>query len=141
MGIDAIVGLLVGKVYDFLKVRAKNESREYWLLLSIPLIAAFVPLFAFSPSMTLIFLGTMLLGFVMGTQETVMKAVVADMTPMNRRSSGYGIFNLSFGLAFFVGSALAAYLYDYSISFLIIILAVIEILAIPVFYLMRKTNK
>jgi len=63
------------------------------------------------------------------------------MTPMNRRSSGYGIFNLSFGLAFFVGSTVAGYLYDYSISALIITLAFIEFMAIPVFYLMRKTNE
>jgi predicted MFS family arabinose efflux permease len=138
MGIDAIAGLLAGKMYDRLK--NKNERREYYLLLSIPLVAAFVPFFVFSSSLALILLGTMLFGFGMGVQETVMKAAVADMTPMDRRSSGYGVFNLSFGLAFFIGSAVAGYLYDYSIPVLVIALVATEISAIPVFYLMKKTN-
>lgn len=141
MGVDAIVGLMAGKMYDRLKTKTKHERREYHLLLSIPLVAALVPFFVFSSSVALIILGTMLLGFGMGIQETIMKAAVADMTPMNRRASGYGIFNLSFGLAFFVGSTIAGYLYDYSISALIIALVVIEVLAIPVYYLMKKTNE
>lgn len=139
MGIDAIVGLLVGKIYDQLK--AKNEQQEYYLLLIIPLVATFIPFFIFSNSLILILLGTVFLGFGIGIQETIMKAVVADLTPISRRSSGYGLFNFSFGLAFFIGNATAGYLYDYSISLLIIVLAIVEILAIPIFYLMRKANK
>lgn len=136
MGIDAIIGIWAGKMYDQLK--AKNEQQEYHLLLSIPLVAAFIPFFIFSSSLALITLGIMLLGFGLGMQETIMKAAVADMTPMAKRSSGYGVFNLSFGLAFLVGNAIAGYLYDYSIPLLILILATIEISAIPVYYLMKK---
>jgi len=141
MGIDAVVGLAAGKMYDRLKIKSKNSRSEYFILLFIPFVAAFIPFLVFSHTLTLILFGTMLLGFGVGIQETIMKAAVADMTPMNRRSSGYGIFNLSFGLAFFVGSTVAGYLYDYSISALIITLAFIEFMAIPVFYLMRKTNE
>lgn len=138
MGIDAIVGLAAGKMYDRLKAKNKSKRREYYLLLSIPLVAIFVPFFVFSNSLALILLGTMLLGFGMGAQETIMKAAVADMTPINKRSSGYGVFNLSFGLAFFISSVLAGYLYDYSITILIIFLTTIELIAIPVFYKMKK---
>ena len=138
MGIDAIVGFLTGKLYDRLKTKSKNERREYYLLLLIPLLAAFIPFFVFSHSLSLIIFGTMLLGFVMGTQETIMKAVVADITSVNRRSSGYGLFNFSFGLAFFIGNIIAGYLYDYSVSILIIVLAGIESLAIPVLFLMKN---
>jgi len=38
-----------------------------------------------------------------------MKAAVADMTPLAKRSTAYGIFNFSLGLAFFIGGTLAGF--------------------------------
>ncbi|MCX7913108.1 MAG: MFS transporter [Thermodesulfovibrionales bacterium] len=139
MGIDAIAGIWSGKVYDRLK-KSTKVRQEYYLLLVIPTVATFIPFLVFSNSLTLVILGTILFGIGMGVQETVMKAVVADMTPMSRRSSGYGLFNLSFGLAFFIGNAIAGYLYDYSVAVLMIILALIEISSIPVFFIMKKAE-
>lgn len=138
MGIDAIIGLLIGRIYDSLK--NKKKGKEYNILLFVPLSAVIVPFFIFSSWRFLIVMGAILLGFGLGIQETIMKAVVADITPITKRSSGYGAFNFSFGIAFFLGSTIAGYLYDYSISVLIITLVVIELLAIPVFCLVRKTN-
>lgn len=134
MVIDAVIALVAGKIYDRLKIK----STEYFVLLFIPFVAIFIPFFVFSNTLSLILLGIIFLGFGMGMQETIMKAVIADMTPMTKRSSGYGVFNFSFGLAFFAGNTLAGYLYDYSISLLMITLAIIEFMAIPVFYLMRR---
>ncbi|MFN3301717.1 MAG: MFS transporter [Patescibacteria group bacterium] len=139
MTIDALSGLIIGKIYD--RMKNKNRQREYNLLLFIPLTAIFIPFFIFSNSLVLILLGVLLLGFGIGIQETIMKAVVADITPIKKRSTAYGLFNFSFGLAFLVGSSMAGHLYDYSISFLIIVLATIEILAVSVFYLMKKLGK
>lgn len=138
MGIDAVFGLLLGKFYDQLKNKTADENYKFHLLLLIPLISAFTPFFIFSNSLIFIFLGAIFLGFVMGAQETILKAIIADITPMNKRSSGFGIFNLSFGLATFFGSSFIGYLYDYSILSLIISLAIIEISAIPIFYLMKN---
>jgi MFS family permease len=140
MAVDAIVGLFAGKLYDRLKTKSKDNHSEYSILLLVPLTAALIPFFVFSNTLTLILLGTMLLGFGLGVQETIMKAMVADITPMNRRSRGYGVFNLSFGLAFFLGSTIAGFLYDYSLTILVMVLVVIELMATPVFYLI-KSNK
>ncbi len=96
-------------------------------------------IFVFSTTLALVIFGVVLFGVIVGVQETIMKAVVADITPIDKRSSGYGIFNLSFGLAVFIGSTLAGFLYDHSITTLIITLAAVEIAAIPIFYLMRTT--
>ena len=134
MGIDAISALLVGRLYD----RIKNQTRqEFNLLFLIPLISVFIPFLIFSNLLALVLLGAILLGFVLGMQETIMKAVIADITPIAKRSSSYGVFNLSLGLAFFIGNTLTGYLYDYSILILMIVLATVEILAIPVLFLMR----
>lgn len=140
MGIDAIIGLLFGKLYDKLKIKFQNKNQESYLLLLIPISTAFVPFLIFTKSLILILFGAILLGVVMAGQETIMKAVVADITPINKRSSGFGIFNLAFGLAFLLGSTLIGYLYDYSINVLIIVLAIIEILAIAVLFLMRTVK-
>ena len=74
----------------------------------------------------------------MGCHETVMKSAIADLTPLKKRGTGYGIFNAAYGLAIFIGSALTGLLYDYSISAVIVISIVIEIIALPLFFVMRK---
>ena len=140
MAIDAIVGLISGKMYDRLKTKAKDNHAGLFVLLAIPVLSALVPFFVFSKTVALIILGVILIGFVLGMQETILKAAVADMTPIRTRSTSYGLFHISFGLAFFMGSSLAGFLYDYSIVILIGTLAVIEVAAIPVFYNMMKTR-
>ncbi|MDY6826985.1 MAG: MFS transporter [Bacillota bacterium] len=136
--VDAIAGLAIGKLYDKLNKRSGNHKRGLVLLLAIPISAALVPIFIFSKTLAFIIVGTVLFGFGMGLQEVIMKAAVADMTPLAKRATAYGIFNLSLGLAFFVGGTLAGFLYDYSIPILIIFLTAVELMAIPVFYMMKK---
>jgi len=139
--VDAIVGLVAGKMYDKLNKRSGNHKSGLVLLLAIPISATIVPIFIFSKTLAFIIVGTALFGFGMGLQEVIMKAAVADMTPLAKRSTAYGIFNLSLGLAFFVGGTLSGFLYDYSITILIIFLTTIELMSIPVFYMMKKMIK
>jgi len=67
-----------------------------------------------------------------------MRAAVADITPMKKRGTGYGIFTTTYGVALFIGSTLVGVLYDYSITFLITIFVAIEIIAILFFFLLWK---
>ncbi len=87
---------------------------------------------------SLVLAGVIIWGLVMGCHETVMKSAIADLTPLAKRGTGYGIFNAAYGLAIFIGSAITGLLYEYSISTVIIMSVVIEIAAIPVFFIMRK---
>ena len=82
--------------------------------------------------------GVIIWGIVMGCHETVMKSAIADLTPLKKRGTGYGVFNAAYGLAIFIGSALTGLLYEYSISAIIITSIFIEIVAISVFFIMRK---
>ncbi len=137
--VDAIFGLVAGKIYDKLNKRSGNQKSGLVLLLAIPVSAALIPIFIFSDKLVYVIIGTVLFGFGMGLQEVIMKAAVADMTPLAKRSTAYGVFNLSLGLAFFVGGTLAGFLYDYSMKILIIFLTAEELMAIPVYYWMKKT--
>lgn len=138
MGVDAIIGLIIGKWYDRLKAKHNNDHAGLLLLIALPLLTAPLPFLSLSSSLPLIIAGVVFWGIVMGTHETIMKAGIADITSIRKRGTGYGIFNMMYGIAIFIGSAAAGFLYDYSINLLIILMIVVELAAIPVFFIMRK---
>ncbi|MCK9399117.1 MAG: MFS transporter [Bacteroidales bacterium] len=138
MAVDAVIGLFIGKMYDRLKIRFDNEHAGLLMLIILPVFTATLPIFTLSFHIGLIITGVVLWGVVMGTHETIMKAGIADITSIRKRGTGYGIFNMLYGIAIFIGSAAAGFLYDYSVTLLVIIMIVVELLALPVFFVMRK---
>ncbi len=138
MAVDAVIGLVIGKWYDKLKTRHNNEHAGLLLLIFIPILTATIPLFSLSPGLTFILIGVTLWGIVMGTHETIMKAAIADITSIRKRGTGYGIFNMLYGIAIFIGSAAAGFLYDYSITLLVVLMIVVEVAAVPLFFLLRR---
>ena len=78
----------------------------------------------------------------MGVHETIMRSAIADITSLNKRGTGYGIFNTTYGLAVFLGSVLLGFLYDRSIAFVITAVIFVECLALAAFfYLKQETSK
>ena len=55
-----------------------------------------------------------LFGFSLGIQETVIKAGIADITPLKKRGTGYGIFNTMNGLGLLASGAAMGLLYNVS---------------------------
>ena len=140
MGIDAGMALVIGKTYDSLKNKWKNDNAGLFLLLVIPLLTMFIPLLAFSMNYEFIIISVVIWGMVMGTHETIMKSAIADITPLKKRGTGYGIFSTFYGLAVFGGSVMVGLLYDFSIPLLIIITIAVEIIALYFFYIMWKNS-
>lgn len=128
MGVDALVALIIGKTYD--KVGLIS-------LITIPLLTLPIPFLAFSHSFNLALISAILWGSVMGIHETIMRAAIADLTPLERRGSAYGIFNTIYGGAWFLGCTVMGLLYDLSISYLIIFVVVMEVTSVPLFFLLR----
>ncbi|MBA2862206.1 MFS transporter [Methanococcus maripaludis] len=138
MMVDAIFGLLVGKMYDSFKSKHDNEKAGLLILGIVPLLTAVLIPLVFSYNFALIFVGMLLWGIVMGSHETVMKASIADITCINKRGTAYGIFSVIYGLTLFIGAIFAGYLYDISIFWMILVLVGIELLGIPVYFMMKK---
>ena len=130
MGVDALAALIVGKTYD--KVGLKS-------LITIPLFTIFIPIFSFSHSYIYGMVGIILWGVVMGIHETIMRAAIADLTPIKRRGIAYGIFNTTYGIAWFLGAPIMGLLYDFGISYLIGFVALLESISIPVFFFVRRS--
>lgn len=79
--------------------------------------------------------GAVLWGIGMGAQESTMKAAVAAMSPPQRRGAAFGLFNMSFGVFWFLGSALMGFLYDVSIPALIVFSVSVQLAALPLLYI------
>jgi len=123
MGIDAVVALIIGKVYDRVGLIS---------LISIPLFTILVPILSFSYDYNFALIGIIIWGAVMGMQETIMRAAIADLTPIARRGLAYGIFNTMYGVSWFMGSALMGILYDFSVKYVIIFAIIMELTSIPI---------
>ncbi|HHX38103.1 MAG TPA: MFS transporter [Clostridiaceae bacterium] len=127
MIIDAVAALLFGLLYDKKGLRA--------LVISTALSSLFaIFIFGFH-SRGPIILGVLLWGIGMGAQESIFKAVVTNLLPKQQRAFGYGLFEFSFGIFWFLGSWLVGALYDISLPALIVISVAAQLLSIPLYFM------
>lgn len=91
-----------------LKLPKSLSLQFYSKILISALFAPLVFLGGFHSAMA----GVVLWGIGMGSQESIMRASISRMIPVERRGAGYGIFNLIYGLFWFLGSAAMGILYD-----------------------------
>jgi len=129
MGVDALVALIIGKTYDKIGLTS---------LIMIPILTLPLPFFAFSHSYYLAVISIVLWGGVMKIHETIMRAAIADLTPIKHRGFTYGIFNTVYGVSWLFGSTLIGLLYDISINYLILFVVGMELISVPVFFLFKK---
>ena len=129
MGVDAVAALLVGKTYDRIGLVS---------LLAVPLLTLPIPFLAFSHSYSLVLISIILWGTVMGIQETIMRAAIADLTSVERRGFAYGVFNTALGAGWFLGGAVMGLLYESSITYLVPFAVAMELISIPLFFLVRR---
>lgn len=138
MAVDGIAALVIGRLYDTFKIRNQNDMGGLAALIIIPVLSIAGVFFAFSGGTFAAVLSMIIWGIVMGAHETVMRSAIADLTPSGKRGTGYGIFNTVYGVAVFIGSAIMGILYERSLPLLISGIAVVEIAAIILFFIMRK---
>ena len=133
MLVDAVAALVFGLMYDKKGVKALVWST---------LISAPFAIFIFSfHSVPLLLLGIALWGVGMGAQESILKAAVTTMVPKDSRATGYGIFECSFGVFWFLGSWLLGVLYDASIPAMVAVSVLAQLVAIPLYIRSSKLQK
>ena len=130
MLVDATAALIFGLMYDKNGVRALAIST----VISAP-FAIFV--FGMNSVPALLF-GIALWGVGMGAQESILKAAVTKMVPKSSRATGYGVFECSFGVFWFLGSWLLGVLYDISIPAMIAVSVAAQLAAIPLYIAANK---
>jgi len=130
MGVDAIAALFFGYLFDRKGISILAIASLFSML--------FAPL-VFLGSFSLALIGMALWGMGMGAQESIMRAVIAEMVPITRRGTGYGIFNTGYGIFWFLGSALMGIFYDFSLVALIAFSVVTQLASVPLLLLVGKS--
>ena len=125
MLVDAVAALFFGYLYDKKGVKA--------LVWSTVLSAPFAPLVFLAKSVPVLLIGVALWGVGMGAQESILKAAVAGMVPKASRATGYGVFECSFGVFWFLGSWALGALYDVSIPAMAAVSVLAQLAAIPLY--------
>ncbi len=142
MAVDAVAALLVGKAYDRMKRKKEMKAGGLAVLAAIPFITLLLPFMTISSSITLIVIGMIIFGIVLGTHETIMRSAIADITPFHKRGTSYGVFNAAYGLALLIGSASMGWLYDLNQSGIIIAFTcAAEVVAILLYFRMVHSLK
>jgi len=124
MGAGAITNLVFGRLFD----------RLGFSIAAIAFVAGgmFAP-FVFLGHFWLVLTGMILWGVGMGAQNSLLKAMLSNVIPAAKRSTGFGLYYTVFGVAWFIGSAVMGFLYDKSLTTLIAFSMICQLVALPIF--------
>jgi len=129
MASGAIAALVFGRLLDRIGYIA--------IIIAFFLSALSAPL-VFLGQFALIFIGMILWGLGIGAQDSLLKAVITDIVPADKKSTAFGVFDTGFGIFWFLGSAFMGFLYDRSIPALILFSFLLQIGALPIFLFAKK---
>ncbi len=110
MAVDAAAALIFGRLYDKIGYKA---------LLGLFVAELFTAPLVFLGGLPAILAGMALWGISTGTQESILKAAIADRSPKEYRGRAFGLFQTIFGAFWFAGSALLGWLYGVSVPLLV----------------------
>ena len=133
MLVDAVAALIFGRLYDRIGTKA--------LVISTLLSCSFAIFVFTADSVPMLLIGIALWGIGMGAQESILKAAVTTMVPKDSRATGYGIFECSFGIFWFLGSWLMGLLYDISIPAMAAVSVLAQLAAIPLYILSSRSAR
>jgi len=131
MGAGALTNLVFGRLFDRVGFPIA--------MLAFSLGALFAP-FVFLGQFWLSLTGMALWGIGMGAQNSLLKALLTGVLSVAKRSTGFGRFYTAYGIAWFLGSAAMGFVYDKSLSTLIIFSVVSQLGALPVFFWGRRES-
>jgi MFS family permease len=132
MAASGLGSLIFGRLFD---------RAGIGILVPLTVISAASAPLVFLGGFWLALAGVALWGLGMGVHESIIPAAVATMVPQQRRPSAYGVFTGVYGISWFIGSVIIGRLYDVSMSALLAFSIAAQLVAIPIFISVKKTNK
>lgn len=129
MGANVIAAPLLGCFYD---------RKGFLILILITIVSSFFAPLVFLGDFKFALVGVILWSIGVGAHESLMRAIVAQMVPKEKRGSAYGVFNMGFGIFWFLGSFFMGLIYDSSIPTLVIFSLLIQLLAVPLLWIVRN---
>lgn len=133
MAVDAFAALFFGWLFDKVGLKAMVFATAL-----SSLFAAFVFL---TDKSAFIIAGIVLWGIGMGAEDSIMKAAVSKIVPKKMRSTGFGIFETGYGIAWFLGSWLLGFLYDFNPVILVVVSVAAQLVSILFYILCVSCDK
>jgi MFS family permease len=127
-----LASLALGKLYDQIGLPI--------VVAAVCLSAAFSP-FVFLGGFYLVLLGMLLWGVGYATQDTLLKALVAEVLPEGQRNFAFGLYYAGYGIGWLVGSIVAGLLYENSRAALISFSIAVQLASVPIFILARQKQE
>jgi MFS family permease len=105
--VDAPMALASGVFFDRVGVK----------VLAVPFLLSIFPAFSvLYGGLTGVVAACIIYGLVLGMQESIYRAAIADLVPLNRRGTAYGIFNVALGFGTLAGGATFGFFIDQGYS-------------------------
>lgn len=123
-GCGVIASLALGKLYDAIGPRI--------VLIAVLLSSLFSP-FVFLGGFYAALVGMMFWGIGYATQDTLLKALIADVLPEGKRNLAFGLFYAGYGGGWLIGSIATGLLYEYSHLALVIFAVLVQLASLPLF--------
>jgi MFS family permease len=132
MSVGAFGSIILGKLFDRMSMGT--------VTVSFFLSALFAPL-VFLGNETTAVIGMILWGLGSAAQESLLKSLVAVVISGAKKATAFGLFDTGFGVAWFLGSWFMGYLYTRSITGLVIFSVVMQLLALPIFWIAHQKTR
>jgi MFS family permease len=116
-GVDAPMALIAGYAYDKFGIG----------VLVMPfLLSLFPPLLTMvGAELSTLIAAAIVFGLVLGTQESIYRAAVSELTPISSRGTAYGMFNTAYGVGFLISGAVYGLLMELKPPFILVIFYVL----------------
>ena len=124
MAVSGISSLFMGRWYD---------KRGIGILTLLTAASALFAPLVFWGSVPFAVAGMVLWGIGLGSQESVMRAVIPSLAPPERRGRAYGLMNLFYGVSWAIGSGVKGLFYDISFTYLVAFSLLCQFIAVLIF--------
>ena len=129
MASSAIASIPLGRLFD----RFGPNISLFAFLIS----AAAAP-FVFLGTSVAALIGMVLWGIGMSAQGSLFQAMLTGVIPPQKRSTAFGFFDMGYGIAWFLGSAVMGLLYEKSILAVALFSVCLQLAALPIFFIANK---
>ncbi len=130
-GCGVVASLVLGRCYDRFGVPT--------VVVAVLLSALFAPL-VFIGNFAAALAAMPLWGIGYATQDTLLKAIVADVLPEGKRNLAFGLFYTGYGVGWLVGSTVTGELYDHSKLGVVVFVAAAQLLSLPIFIVAARSR-
>ncbi len=128
MIVNGLSALGVGRLYDRFGIPS---------LIAALSLGIFATPLVFLGNTPMAFIGSLVWGLNLATQQAVGRALIADLVPVSKRGAAYGIFYISYGLCWLMGSTSMGLLYDVSLEGMIAFSIIAQLITLPILAKLR----